>query len=66
VVLLSPSSGGACPSRPRWGLSAKVGGSGLLPKAIGTTGDRDTRLVSRGTPFYPLPIPLPLLIGRRL
>jgi hypothetical protein len=38
-------------------------------EAIGTTGDRGGRLLTvepRERPFYPLPIPFPLLIGRCL
>jgi hypothetical protein len=56
AVLLSPCSGVACPPSRVEGCWLRWG-SISLPEANGTMADRDARL---------LPIPLPLLIGRRL
>jgi hypothetical protein len=56
AVLLSPSFGGAS-------LSSRVEGCPLrwavqvCSRQIGTTGDRDARLLSRGTPFLSAPDP---------
>jgi hypothetical protein len=43
-----------------------VGGSVSLPEAIGTTEYCSLTTNLRERPFYPLPIPLPFLIGWRL